>query len=172
MMALIASLIFLLTLLGCLAAGVYLLIRSRSSVEAYPRCGHCGYNLTGSISNRCSECGRLFIEAGVFVRRARRSRSTLAVGLILIIIPLVFSFGAVATGLIAARATRESAVAAQQRALAAQAQAQLQAVQQALNRSHATMPSSEESAGRAQDTAQSGAASQPARDDDAADDIS
>ena len=27
--------------------------------------GRCGYNLTGSESNRCPECGTLFIEAGV-----------------------------------------------------------------------------------------------------------
>lgn len=37
-----------------------------------PRCGNCGYNLTGAPGNRCPECGKLFIEAGVVVRREPR----------------------------------------------------------------------------------------------------
>lgn len=127
-MALIASLIFLLALLGCLAAGVFLLVRSRAPADSHPRCGHCGYNLTGAVSNRCSECGRLFIEAGVEVRPKRRPKATLVVGLVLVIIPLVLSFGAIAAGLMAAQAerARAQAIAAQQRAAAAQVQAQLQ----------------------------------------------
>ncbi len=128
MMALIASLIFLLALLGCLAAGVFLLVRSRSPAESHPRCGHCGYNLTGAVSNRCSECGRLFIEAGVEVRPKRRPKATLVVGLVLIILPLVLSLGAIAAGQMAAQAARAraQAIAAQQRAVAAQLQAQAQ----------------------------------------------
>ncbi len=131
-MALIASLIFLLALLGCLASGVFLLVRTRRPADSHPRCGHCGYNLTGAVSNRCSECGRLFIEAGVIVLPKRRSSATLVVGLVLVILPLVFAFGAIAAGLMAAQAARAraQAIAAQQRAIAAQAQAQV--TQQAL----------------------------------------
>ncbi|HPF40082.1 MAG TPA: hypothetical protein P5081_04515 [Phycisphaerae bacterium] len=33
----------------------------------HPQCGNCGYDLTSAESNRCPECGRLFIEAGVRV---------------------------------------------------------------------------------------------------------
>ena len=39
--------------------------RRRGREGADPACGRCGYNLTGSESNRCPECGTLFIEAGV-----------------------------------------------------------------------------------------------------------
>lgn len=43
----------------------------RSAVR-HPRCGRCGYDLTGAPGNRCAECGALFIEAGVLIARPRR----------------------------------------------------------------------------------------------------
>ena len=54
-------------LLVGVVAGVVVLLkgrrRGREGTDA--ACGRCGYNLTGSESNRCPECGTLFIEAGV-----------------------------------------------------------------------------------------------------------
>ena len=38
----------------------------RIATRAEPRCGNCGYNLTGSESNRCSECGLQFTEGRCF----------------------------------------------------------------------------------------------------------
>ena len=64
------------------AAAVALIVaKSRRQAEAGPRCGNCGYNLTGSISNRCSECGELFIDAGVIKYRPPRSRPAVTVAL-------------------------------------------------------------------------------------------
>jgi hypothetical protein len=60
-----------LLLLG-LAAAVTIAVSlwSRSAILrgiAGPRCGKCEYDLTGSVSNRCPECGSLFIDVGVMV---------------------------------------------------------------------------------------------------------
>lgn len=49
-------------------AGLLLVWSARRVGRSGPRCGNCGYNLTGAPSNRCGECGRLFIEAGVITR--------------------------------------------------------------------------------------------------------
>lgn len=95
-----------------------------------PRCGHCGYDLTRSESNRCPECGLLFIEAGVEIAsdsvvKSQRMRRSL-------MLSLLFLFGlGVAMGLFTymrAQAARAQAIAAQQ---AAQQAAQL-AVQNTL----------------------------------------
>lgn len=45
---------------ACVAVGVIVMVASRKHVETtLPRCGSCGYNLTGAPSNRCPECGML-----------------------------------------------------------------------------------------------------------------
>lgn len=68
---------------------VLILIHPRSHVKAglRPRCGHCGYDLTGAPENRCSECGRLFIVAGVLLgpdtRRQAMIGAILAVPIVL-----------------------------------------------------------------------------------------
>ena len=64
-------------LLVGVVAGVVVLIKAQRRERTDPTCGQCGYNLTGSESNRCPECGTLFIEAGVTLgnpspKRARR----------------------------------------------------------------------------------------------------
>ncbi len=46
-------------------AVVIVLLKAQRRERTDPTCGRCGYNLTGSESNRCPECGTLFIEAGV-----------------------------------------------------------------------------------------------------------
>ena len=59
-------------LLVGVVAGVVVLIKGqrRGRQGTDPTCGRCGYNLTGSESNRCPECGTLFIEAGVTLGRS------------------------------------------------------------------------------------------------------
>ncbi|MCB9855036.1 MAG: hypothetical protein H6818_05055 [Phycisphaerales bacterium] len=97
-----------------------------------PTCGHCGYDLTGAESNRCPECGLLFIEAGVEIRRqslskSRRSRQFLVLGLL-----VFFGLSAAVAGMayFRAQALRAQAIAAQQAALARQQAAIQQARQQ------------------------------------------
>lgn len=59
-------------------------------------CQECGYNLTGNVSGRCPECGKLIIEAGVVSpRQSSRPRFWIGIGigiaLVLAMLPLVFS---------------------------------------------------------------------------------
>lgn len=56
-----------------------LLLVQRWKTPAGPRCGGCGYNLTGAPSNRCPECGSLFVEAGIITRKTQSPRRMLAV---------------------------------------------------------------------------------------------
>jgi hypothetical protein len=96
-----------------------------------PRCGNCSYNLTGSGTNLCPECGKLFIEAGVLVppgpEAVRRVRSTMirtsvifvAVFVLIISLVLLASFAVIrAQGAAMAQA---QAAAAQAKAAAANA---------------------------------------------------
>ena len=60
-----------------------------------PRCGGCGYNLTGSATNRCPECGSLFIEAGVITEKKPRPLGRAWVGVLLVALLLLpIGFGA------------------------------------------------------------------------------
>ena len=72
-----------------------------------PRCGRCGYNLTGSQSDRCPECGLRFIEAGV-VKGSPASRARLWIGLALLMLLPLFDGLSVATYM-AGRAAAERA---------------------------------------------------------------
>jgi len=112
-MLLILAVVILLGLLG-FAAGIRLLRRSRGD-QSEPLCGHCGYNLTGSEANRCPECGRPFIEAGI--RRAGGGRRKLGAALVISSLSaiVVITAGGVVSMLVAhARALKQAAVAMRQ----------------------------------------------------------
>lgn len=54
-----------------------------------PRCGHCGYNLTGATGNRCPECGRLFVEAGIITPAMWGPGGRRRLAYVLVIAPIV-----------------------------------------------------------------------------------
>lgn len=85
-----------------------------------PRCGHCGYNLTGAPGNRCPECGKLFIDAGVVVRNdLRRVRWRL----VLPLMALALLVGIVGVSYFSIRAAQARAAAEAGRAAAEAARA-------------------------------------------------
>lgn len=113
-----------LLLVGSLAAGIYLIRSSRKRAAAGgPACGHCGYNLTGAPGNRCPECGRLFIEAGVLAARTTGSRPRRTIGILACVTALVLLTVLFLGNTLAHRAAvaRQAAVAAQQAAMRQQA---------------------------------------------------
>ena len=107
-------------------AGIYLIRSSGSRRGPEPRCGNCGYNLTGSESNRCSECGLLFIDAGIVRGSASPSRARRRVGIALILVPVVLILGLIPTTMAFRMATvqRQRVVIAQQAALMARDRAE------------------------------------------------
>ena len=129
-MIVLASVIF--GALLCVAIAVIVAVLSRRRAQAaVPRCGNCGYNLTGAPSNRCPECGQLFVEAGVITRQPTASFSrgaTVVVVLILVGLTVLAALGTVMMG-VRTRAARTRAAAASQAALQARVQAQTAAQQ-------------------------------------------
>lgn len=111
-------------------AGVIVATLSRAA-SGGPRCGNCRYDLTGAVSNRCPECGKLFIEAGVVTPRGsetvRRRRALLisAAG-----VACAMALVLVTVALFATRAAHEARRAATAQALAAQREAEVAAVAQ------------------------------------------
>ena len=102
--------------------GLYLIRSARRRRGTEPWCGHCGYNLTDSLFDRCPESrcperGLRFIETGV-VKGSPASRARLWIGLALIMLTRLFG-GLSATMYMARKAAMERAKA--------------QAVQQFLN---------------------------------------
>jgi hypothetical protein len=87
-------------------AAVLIVIKSRQQTPTGPRCGNCGYNLTGSTMNRCPECGELFVDAGV-ITQPQPPRAKPAVTIALTISALVglmtlfFGYGAMRKALVA-----------------------------------------------------------------------
>lgn len=107
----------------CIAAcvgvvGIAVWARSGPAPSSGPCCGNCRYNLTGAVSNRCPECGKLFIEAGVMIGRSRSRSVTLAA------LAFILLLGLATTGLIASIQRVQAARMAAERARAAEAAAQ------------------------------------------------
>ena len=120
-----------LVLLAAVIVAVAMAVRLRSKSPNHPACGRCGYDVTATVghSDRCPECGALFIEVGIVPPAgptAERRATSKVVVVVLVVATLLSSILALG-GIFAARASvasaRAQALAAQQRA-AAQAQAQ------------------------------------------------
>lgn len=113
-------------LLVGVVAGVVVLIkgRRRGREGTDPSCGRCGYNLTGSESNRCPECGTLFIEAGVTLGNTSPKRPRWV--LVSLLVLLILFVGVIGASVIwrAASQARAQAVRAQFQAALVQAQQQ------------------------------------------------
>ena len=103
---------------ACVVAGVALIVTARRRAGFGPRCGNCRYNLTGATANRCPECGRLFIDAGVIAHGNAWSRPRLWIGIIILatIVPLTGS--GILTTLMYRRVAAAQAEAARERATA------------------------------------------------------
>ncbi len=80
--------VFIAVAIAC--AGIWLILRSRSKVGSEPHCGHCDYQLTGLTSNRCPECGRPFIQAGVTLGRNRGTARGFWLGLSFIVFSIIY----------------------------------------------------------------------------------
>ena len=83
--------VLLTVVIGVVVVGiavVAVLAAPKQSVETGPHCGHCGYNLTGATSNRCPECGKLFIEAGVVIGHRGPMRRRTGLVITAVIVPL------------------------------------------------------------------------------------
>jgi hypothetical protein len=130
---------------GVLAAVVAAVVgivvsRWRRTDMDLPRCGNCGYNLTGAPSNRCPECGMLFIDAGVITKPPTPSPSR---GVIRILVLVLVGFtvlgvlGTIAMG-VRVRTARARAVAARQAVVQARMQAQAAAQRAATTTAPAT----------------------------------
>ncbi len=117
--------VFLVTSVG---VGIYVIRSSRSGGSIDPLCGNCGYNLTDSESNRCSECGLLFILAGVVKGRRSAGPNRRRAGIALILVPIVLILGMIPTLYFCRRALAEQARAMQARQQAVQTQRFLQSM--------------------------------------------
>ncbi len=102
-------------------AVVIVLLKAQRREDTDPTCGRCGYNLTGSQSNRCSECGALFIEAGVTMGRPPSSARWLVVSLVVLSILFV--------GAISLSISYRAAASARAQAVRAQMQARMRAIE-------------------------------------------
>jgi hypothetical protein len=127
------SVAFILALLIVLVlpmvGGIILIFRSRRRGRGFPACGHCGYNVTGTLGTsnaRCPECGSDFGMVGITPAITQRSKPALMAGIALILVPATCILGSLLTTRATYRA-RQAAVIAQQ---AATAQAQAQAMAQ------------------------------------------
>ncbi len=121
----VAILVYLIPMLIMVVAGVLLIVFSRARGTAYPSCGRCGYDVSGSIGSvtRCPECGRDFTEVGILPPGRKRNPFMIGAGVVLIVLPL----GCFGSSLLFASATAVQATAAQKAAAAQQGAAAQQA---------------------------------------------
>ena len=110
-----------------LVVGVRIMRSSGDRRPTSPTCGHCGYNLTGAPGNRCSECGLLFIEAGVVTPATSGKPRRRWLGIALCAGPLCLLV-VMGLGMVMTLRARNAAMVAQQRALVAQQAALTQAL--------------------------------------------
>ena len=87
---LVFLLLVILTVIGLCLAGIVLIAISQERRYGYPRCGECGYDLTGS---NCPECGSTFGLTGVAGSRKPsqpgfRSFGIALIGLAIVILAL------------------------------------------------------------------------------------
>lgn len=129
--------VFGLLALAISAVVVVVAVLSRPASTDGPYCGHCRYDLTGCPSNRCPECGRLFIDAGVVLPKRRRF-PWLVVGGAIGVLMIALLIGAI--GLMAARRAAMDA----QRAAAIQQAAAMQALRASRAASQAAQTRSED----------------------------
>ncbi len=113
-------LIYSVGMLVPLGLGIWLVVRGLRGGPAFPSCGKCGYDVTGTIGSatRCPECGSPFAEVGI-VRPGGKQRPLMAVGGLILIVLAVGCLGTSLSGLMALKARQ-----AQSRAISAQAAAQ------------------------------------------------
>jgi hypothetical protein len=109
---------------GFVGAGLWLLLGGRDLRRQHPACGHCGYDLTASTSNRCPECGLLFIEAGVRAGNwGKRPWSRRAAGIVVLLVGMMFMPCLASTLYMNVAGTRAQALALRYEAAAAAARA-------------------------------------------------
>ncbi len=96
------------------------LAHRRRDTATEPTCGNCGYNLTGATENRCSECGRPFLEVGIVTTHQRSPKPRKLLILTVILANGLMALAILATALYVRQAKRAArAVIAQQQAMLA-----------------------------------------------------
>ncbi len=102
-----------------LGVGIWLVLRGLRRGPAFPSCGKCGYDVSGSIGSviRCPECGSAFAEVGILKPGGRRRPHLIVVAVVLVILA-VGSVGMAGSllGVVQAKRARAQAIAAQQAA--------------------------------------------------------
>ena len=91
-------------LMTAFVVGAVLVFRSIRHGRAYPRCGGCGYDLSGSLTDdaagrtsyRCPECGSGFASVGIIPPGPHRRPALTIVGLALILSSVGLGLGLVA----------------------------------------------------------------------------
>ena len=84
------AVLLLALIVGWFGLGLWLVVTAgRARNGSAPICGHCGYNLTALEGNRCPECGKLFIEAGVSMGGKGNRRRRRAIGITMVASPLL-----------------------------------------------------------------------------------